>query len=143
MTRAGFLMKLRRNLIGVLVLCWAACPFLCAQTRPSYPLPTYLRKFQSERDVSPPTRLSQFAFRVSGYPASEDRTVARESQWNVDPRKHRDEIVLDATHVVRSAQPETHGAISAFAGAIADGIDQHPDPKHECQHNHRQPDQTN
>ena len=117
-----FLMTVPKLLIGVLSLCWIAS----AQTAAPTPvLPTYLRKFQSDRDVTRPTRLSQFAFRVSGYPANEDRTVDRRNQWDVDPRKHRDEIVLDATHVVRSARGETGGpAISAFTDAVADGVDQ-------------------
>jgi DNA-binding beta-propeller fold protein YncE len=86
-------------------------------------LPTYVRKFQSDADVNRPTRLNQFAFRVSGYPTTEDRVVDHRGQWDADPMKHRDEIVVDCPHVVRSASSFSLGpAVASFGDAFADAV---------------------
>ena len=114
-------------MLGVLVLCWAPSLAIQAQTATAHLAPappTYLRKFQSDRDVNRLSHLDQFAFRVSGYPAAEDRVADHREQWDINPLKHRNEVVLDAAHAVRSVRSEAHGpAISAFADAITDGVD--------------------
>ena len=86
-------------------------------------MPTYLRRFQSDRDVAAPTRLNQFAFRMAGYSTAEDRVVEYHGQWDVDPMKHENEIVIDSSHMVRSllSQP-LRPAVASFGDAIASGI---------------------
>lgn len=120
-------MKFRGSIFGVFVVSVMVQMAVRAQVAPLVArpaIPTYLRKFQSDRDVNRPTRLNQFAFRVAGYPAAEDRVVDRPGQWDVDPVKHADEIVMDSSHLVRSARSQTSGpAVSAFVGAISATID--------------------
>ena len=120
-------MRLRGSILWVFVVSVVVQIAVRAQVAPPVvrpALPTYIRKFQSDRDVSPPTRLNQFAFRVAGYPAAEDRVVDRRGQWDVDPVKHADQVVTDSPHLIRSARSQISGpALRAFADAIADTVD--------------------
>lgn len=120
-------MRFRGSIFGVFVICIMAHMAVRAQVAAPVAraaIPTYIRKFQSDRDVNRPTRLNQFAFRVAGYPATEDRVVDHRRQWDVDPVRHPGEIVMDSPHMVRSARSQTSGpAVAAFAYAVADTID--------------------
>ncbi len=120
-------MRFRESIFGVFVVCISAQMAVRAQVAPPVArpaIPTYIRKFQSDRDVNRPTRLNQFAFRLAGYPTTEDRVVDHRAQWDVDPAKHIDEIVMDSQHLVRSARSQTSGpAVSAFGDAISGTIE--------------------
>lgn len=113
---------------AVLLLFSISAPHLVGQQKinlASTP-PSYLRHFQSDRDASRPTRLEQFAFRVSGFPANEDLIAKNETDWNVDPLVYPSKIVTDSAHVVRS----THSlpqriALNSFADVIANHTHSH------------------
>ncbi len=93
---------------------------------PPIAAPTYIRKLQSDKDVNPPSRVEQFAFHMSGYASREDRTVDHREQWDVDPTKYPDEILIDSPHFVRSTRslPKTP-AISSFGTAISSPFSSH------------------
>ena len=92
----------------------------------TYPMPTYVRKFQSDRDVNRPTRLDTFAFKVSGYPSTEDAIVDADDALEVEPLKYPQKIFLDTPHVVRSARSAAPRlALSAFPDAISEHLRSH------------------
>ena len=91
-----------------------------------YSLPTYLRKFQSDRDVNRPTRLDSFAFKVSGYPSTEDAVVDADDALEVEPLKYPRQIFVDAPHVVRSARSEApRFSLSSFPDAVTEHLRSH------------------
>lgn len=104
-------------------------PALVAGQEPpklAYPLPTYVRKFQSDRDVNRPTRLDSFAFKISGYPSTEDTVVDTDDAVEVEPLKYPQKIFLDTPHVVRSARSAApHLALSSFPDAITEHLRSH------------------
>ena len=92
----------------------------------TYPMPTYVRKFQSDRDVNRPTRLDTFAFKVSGYPSTEDAIVDADDALEVEPLKYPQKIFLDTPHVVRSARSAAPRlALSAFPDVISERLRSH------------------
>ena len=104
-------------------------PALVAGQEPpkgAYSLPTYVRKFQSDRDVNRPTRLDSFAFKVSGYPSTEDAVVDADDALEVEPLKYPQKIFLDTPHVVRSARSAAPRlAFSSFPDAITERLRSH------------------
>ena len=77
-------MRFRRSIFGVFVVSVVVQIAVRAQVAPPVArpaIPTYIRKFRSDKDVNRPTRLNEFAFRVAGYPAAEDRVVDHRGQW--------------------------------------------------------------
>ncbi len=119
-------MRSRTRFIAVFFVFWMMPLIARAQIAAAFSgpvVPTYIRRFQSDADVTRPTRLNQFAFRVSGYPAGEDRVVEHRGQWDVDPVKHRDEIVVDCPHSVRSSSSLASGpALASVGDAFTDAI---------------------
>jgi DNA-binding beta-propeller fold protein YncE len=119
-------MKLR-SIPVALLLC--VLPELSAGQEPpklANTLPTYVRKFQSDRDVNRPTRLDTFAFKVSGYPSSEDAVVDADDALGVEPLKYPQKIFLDTPHVVRSARSAAPRlALSLFPDAITEHLRSH------------------
>ncbi|HLH06908.1 MAG TPA: hypothetical protein VKW78_06710 [Terriglobales bacterium] len=90
------------------------------------PVPTYVRKFQSNKDIVRPSRLQVFALRMSGLPPNEDRTISNREQWDVNPTTHPRQFVIDSPHVVRpSSSLATSPALSAFGQALADPFASH------------------
>jgi DNA-binding beta-propeller fold protein YncE len=91
-----------------------------------YPAPTYVRKFQSDRDVNRPTRLDSFAFKVSGYPTAEDAVVDADDALEIEPLKYPQKVFLDMPHVVRSARlAAPRLALSSFPDAITGHLRPH------------------
>ena len=119
-------MKLKAIPVALL-LC--VLPALSAGQEPpklAYTLPTYVRKFQSDRDVNRPTRLDGFAFKVSGYPSTEDAVIDADDALEVEPLKYPQKIFLDTPHVVRSARSAAPRlALSSFPDAITEHLRSH------------------
>ena len=92
----------------------------------TYPLPTYVRKFQSDHDVNRPTLLDSFAFKVSGYPSTEDTVIDADNALEVEPLKYPQKIFLDTPHVVRSARSAAPRlSLSSFPDAITEHLRSH------------------
>jgi hypothetical protein len=116
-----------RSILAVVLFCFASALGTGQEPpKPAYPLPTYVRKFQSERDVNRPTRLDSFAFKVSGYPANEDAIIDADDTLETDLLKYPRKILLDAPHVVRSARSAAPRlSLSSFPDAITEHLRSH------------------
>jgi NHL repeat/6-bladed beta-propeller len=116
-----------RSISALVLLCFATSLGAGQEPpKPAYPLPTYVRKFQSDRDVTRPTRLDSFAFKVSGYPANEDAIIDADDALETDLLKYPRKILLDAPHVVRSARSAAPRlSFSSFPDAITEHLRAH------------------